>query len=148
MKTVTKDLSEIREKISERRVLKVEELQLNEKQEFLFNRALRGLKVYTQEELENMHEEKKERITRVYWKAQRVLNVYKQEIINDRSNEIFVKLFPKSQLTKLFVNELNVTHSKLRSNMSFYQLGCDKSDIVNKLIEKRVLPPNFYKLEE
>jgi ribosome-interacting GTPase 1 len=147
MKTITKDLSQIRNTLSEKRVIKAEEISLNDYQNFLYKRALYGLKVYTQEELDEMHPEKQERITRVYWKAQRVLNKYKQEVINKESNKIMKALFPHSQLTKLFLTELNVTDPRFRNDLTFRQLGIDKPDIVNKLIERRVLPKNFYILD-
>lgn len=147
MKTITKDLSQIRNTLSEKRVIKAEEISLNDYQNFLYKRALYGLKVYTQEELDEMHPEKQERITRVYWKAQRVLNKYKQEIINEESNRIMKVLFPHSQLTKLLLTELNVTDPRFRNDLTFRQLGIDKPHIVNKLIERRVLPKNFYILD-
>lgn len=146
MKT-TNDLSQIRNTISKDRIIKTENIRMNDYQNFLYRRALYGLKVYTKDELSEMHPEKQERINRVYWKAQRVLNRYKQELINEFSNKIFSTFFPHSKITKLLCTELNVTDPKFRNDLTFKQLGLDKSKIVNRLIERKVLPTNFHILE-
>ena len=51
-------------------------------QNFLYKRALFGLAVYTQEELEKMHTDKKKRIQKVHSRAQHILNLWKQELAN------------------------------------------------------------------
>ena len=78
--------------------------QLSQRQHFLFKRVLHGLNVYTADELEKMHWDKKRRIKRVWRRSQQVINSWKPVICNKRANEIF-KIFNHSPLAKHFLHE-------------------------------------------
>lgn len=119
----------------------------NEYQNFLYKRALMGLKIYSPEELSSMKEDKKARIKKIYSKTQKVLNVYKQEVVNRLTNNIFTKLFPTSPVTQALVNELTFTDSDFVNTLNFKVLNISKSDIIEQLINNRILPKNFYELK-
>lgn len=120
---------------------------LNNYQNFLYNRALFGLSVYSEEELKAMRWDKRQRITKVHKRAQSVLNIWKQQIINTISTEFFVKLFPKSPITQKFIETTNDTDPGYINRMSFKSLHITKSQIISKLVAEKVLPVNFYELK-
>ena len=57
-----------------------------EHQNFLYNRALYGLSIYTPEEVVIMAPEKRKRIIQIHKKTQKILNLWKQEIVNTLAN--------------------------------------------------------------
>lgn len=118
-------------------------------QNFLYKRALFGLSVYGEEELSKMHWDKKKRIEKVHTRAQKVLNFWKQELANDWAGEFLSKLFWNSSFVKeykeKFVRDIDPSYI---STVEFKNLGVSKTQIVNKLIEEKILPSNFYELKE
>jgi len=62
--------------------------------------------------------------------------------------DLLTSLFWNSNFAKeyadKFVNEVDPTYI---SNLEFKSLGVSKKEIVNKLIEEKVLPYNFYQLK-
>lgn len=122
----------------------------NSYQDFLYNRALKGLYVFSKEELSTMHWEKKKRIIKVHNKTKQLLNIWKQEL----SNKVFQKYFtPKfvnsnAPLARDFVNlYITETDPSIECNISFKTLGITKKQIINKLVEANILPKNFYELK-
>lgn len=117
--------------------------QLSQRQHFLFKRVLHGLNVYTAEELEKMHWDKKRRIKRVWKRSQQVINSWKQVICNKRANEVF-KLFDHSPLAKHFLSEdVNNTDDKFINKMSLKQLDITYEDLIIKFISEGLLPQNY-----
>jgi len=117
--------------------------QLSQRQHFLFKRVLHGLNVYTADELEKMHWDKKRRIKRVWRRSQQVINSWKQVICNKRANEIF-KIFDHSPLAKHFLNEdVNNTDDKFINKMSLKQLDITYEDLIIKFISEGLLPQNY-----
>ena len=119
----------------------------NSYQNFLYKRALFGLAVYQQDELEKMHWDKKRRIEKVHERAQKVLNLWKQEITNQWLGTILSTVFYHSS----FVKELNEkfgseTDDQYISKVDFKSLGVSKQRVVEKLIQEKILPANFYQL--
>jgi hypothetical protein len=120
----------------------------NEYQDFLYNRALLGLLVYSQDEITNMHWKKRKRIVKVHTKAQILINTWKQEICNILSNHLFTTIFPESPITKEFKEVFgDVTDESYINRMSFKVLKMTKSMIVDRFVEHGILPKNFYKLK-
>lgn len=121
----------------------------NSYQNFLYKRALFGLAVYTQEELSKMHTDKKKRIEKVHSRAQTILNIWKQELCNQWTIKLLENLFWHSKLVKdfneKFGDELDPSYI---SKMDFKSLGVNKMGIINKLIQEKILPNNFYQLTE
>jgi hypothetical protein len=118
----------------------------NSYQNFLYKRALFGLKVYEDQEIAVMHEEKKKRIIKVYTRAQRILNTYKQELVNHKTNMMLSILFPNSPIIKELIEEHTYTDVKFINKISFKDLGVDKVNLVERLITDNILPKNFYTL--
>ena len=53
---------------------------LNPRQHFMFKRVLHGLRLYTKDEIEKMHWDKKRRIIKVWKRSQDVINRWKQKL--------------------------------------------------------------------
>lgn len=119
----------------------------NKYQNFLYKRALFGLKNYPETEVKAMHPQKRERIERVNKKAQRELNLWKQERLIAMTNKI-LSIFKKDSLAGAMINLYSKPDPKYICKMNFKELGIEKDDIVNRLIEKKVLPNNFMTLSD
>jgi hypothetical protein len=115
------------------------------KQNELYSRLLIGLKYYTPEQKYAMNSNKKKRIAKTHKKAQDILNLWKQEITIEKTNGLFSQLFPKAEITKVLIKESDPS-TEFRNTLSFKDLGIRKEDIVEKFLEKRLLPANFYEL--
>lgn len=122
-------------------------LPLNDYQKFLYDRALFGLAVYSQEEIKQMHWDKRKRIIKVHKRAQEILNLWKQDIIVKLSNHLFTTFFPKTEITKSLVEDSSPTDSGYNNKMSFKSLRITKDQIINKLMDEGVLPMNFMELK-
>lgn len=121
--------------------------EFNSYQNFLYKRALFGLSVYAEEELSTMHWDKKKRIQKVHQRAQNVLNLWKQELANQWVATGLTEVFHHSQLVKDLVKIFaDHTDPDYISTLDFKGMDISKKDIVNKLIEEKVLPNNFYQL--
>lgn len=118
---------------------------LNSYQNYLYRRALYGIKSLPQEEVERMCAAKKRRINSVYIRAQRVLNIYKHKITKSITDKFLNSLFPNSLVTNALVNYTEVDEVEL-NRLSFKDLGIDKSDIVDLFIKEGILPNNFKEL--
>lgn len=123
----------------------------SEYQNFLYKRALFGLKMYTQEEIKAMHTQKRKRIMKVHRRAQHELNLYKQEKFITITNKILGMFNGKSSsLAQELIDNFSEPDPKFKCNreLSFKDLGIEKKQIISMLIKKGVLPPNFEKLNE
>jgi len=120
--------------------------ELSQHQHFLFKRVLHGLNVYTPEEVTKMHWDKKRRVKKVWRRAQRVINSWKQVICNKRANEI-LSIFTSSKLAKDLVNtDVNETDDNFINNMKLKTLGITYEDLIVKFISEGLLPNNYYRL--
>lgn len=126
----------------------IEYTSMNNTQNFLYNRALFGLSIYQPEELKEMHWEKKKRIMKVYQRAQTVLNVWKQQVVNGISTKFFIMYFPKTEFTKFMVATNADTDAEYVNKLSFKTLGISRKMVIDKLIEEKILPVDFYQLKE
>lgn len=139
------DFQQLGNTFKELRYAELEKDPFNAQQNFLYKRALFGLKMYTEEELSVMHADKKKRIIKVYTRAQRVLNLYKQHLVNEKTNRVMTLLFPNSPITKEF-EQHSYVDPKFVNTVSFKDLGVSKKQIVDRLISEKILPVNFYNL--
>lgn len=135
--------------ISEYQVESISEYQNSYKftsyQNHLYNRALYGLKIYTPEQIEAMHWQKKSRIIRVCNKTQVILNRWKQEQLIQKTNKVFELFFHSSLLSGVLM-EHSIPSDKFICNVSFKDLNITKEDVVRKLYAEKILPNNFYSL--
>lgn len=67
------------------------------KQQELYYRLLKGLKIYEPEELYAMNSTKKLRISKAHTKAQQVLNLWKQEKMIEKSNNLYTPILEEAQ---------------------------------------------------
>lgn len=72
-------------------------IKLTEKQQQLYSRLIKGLSVYTPEELYQMNSTKKNRITAAHKKAQALLNLWKQEKMIEKSNNLYAPIIEEAQ---------------------------------------------------
>lgn len=122
--------------------------EFNPYQNFLYKRALFGLSVYSEKELSIMHWDKKSRIQKVHGRTQNVLNLWKQELSSKFINDLFSKLFWNSKFVRTMVDIYPKDQDPFfKCNLDFKTLGVNKKQVVNKLIEEKILPHNFYQLQ-
>ena len=117
----------------------------NKIQQHLYHQTVHGLSVFTEQELAEMSQSKKRRITDAFNKAQIVLNHWKQEIINDSVDSFLKSFFPKSDVIKNFT-EVKGTDNKIKNKLSFRDLNITKVMVATKLVETKILPSNFFEL--
>lgn len=119
----------------------------NDYQNLLYNRAIHGINIYTEDELKTMRWDKRKRIMKVHKRAQLVLNIWKQEIVNKLTNKLFVTLFPKTSITQTILELENDTDPEYINTMTFKSLNISKAQIIKKLIQNNILPHNFNDLK-
>lgn len=116
---------------------------LNQYQHSLFKRVLHGFKMYKKEELNIMHRDKKKRISKVWKRAQDVINCWKQEICNKEANKIFT-IFTHSKTAKqILAIDPKETDSTYINRMTLKQLNITYEDVIIKFIAEGLLPRNF-----
>tara|TARA_R100001463_G_scaffold2822_7_gene11723 strand:+ start:11998 stop:12501 length:504 start_codon:yes stop_codon:yes gene_type:complete len=122
--------------------------QLNTQQIFLFKRVLHGLNAYKSDELVGMHWDKKRRVKKVWRKAQRVINRFKQTIANKRSNEI-LSMFDHSPLAKNIMSvPVEEVDDQFINKMTLKELGIKYEDLIIKFYSEGLLPRNYFQLKE
>lgn len=120
---------------------------LSDYQNFLYNRALFGLSVYSQEEIKDMRWDKRKRIIKVHKRAQSILNVWKQQIVNACSNAFFEAIFPGIPITQELLEMAKEIDETYVNKMSFKTLRISKAQVISKLVAEGVLPPDFHNLK-
>lgn len=126
---------------------KVENDYLNDYQIFLYNRAMFGLNVYTKDQIEKLHWEKRKRINKVNQRAKDILNLWKQRIVNINTTRVFQVCLPDHPVTKFMTDTVDDVDSKYINTIPLKELGITRPQIIRKFIEEGVLPLNFYKLK-
>lgn len=112
-----------------------------------YKRALYGLKGISKKELDAMCSKKKKRISNVHYRAQKVLNLFKQERLIAVTNNLFNKWFPDTEFTKFMLNSTD-TDPKFRNSLNFKDLNIDKKQIIRIFMNEGILPQNFSSLKE
>jgi hypothetical protein len=121
---------------------------LNNYQNFLYNRAMFGLSVYTKDEIHKMPWEKRKSIVNMQKKAKRTLNIWKQQMVNTTITKFFEKVFPKTEFTAYFTKTMHEIDPEFNCTIDIKMLGITKKDIVTKLIKEGILPSDFYTLKQ
>jgi hypothetical protein len=118
---------------------------LNSYQNYLYKRALYGLKGLQENELATMCLAKQKRINKVHFRAQRILNVYKHTITKKLTDSILLTLFPKSPLAQSIAayDEVDEIYT---NSLSLKDLGISKQNIISVFIQEKILPGNFYSI--
>lgn len=122
-----------------------EPLKFNYTQYRMYYSLLNGLKFYKPEIVAKFSQAKKDHITRKHKKTQQVINRWKNQIVNAYSNHIFKSIFWNSDIAKEMV-ALTEQDDTALNTMTFRELGLQKHQIAQKLIEHKLLPDNFFLL--
>jgi len=121
---------------------------LNLFQRHLYEKTIYGLKAFPDHQVEEMCPRKKKEIEEIHQSAEYVLNKWKQQMTNRLTNRILEKLFPKSEITKLFTRKHRKTvDPKFNMLFELKDYGVTKKQVIDKLIEKQLLPKDFYELK-
>ena len=118
---------------------------LNSYQNYLYKRALYGLKGLPETELATMCLAKQKRINKVHFRAQKLLNLYKHTLTKKLTDTLLLSLFPKSSLAQSFAayDEVDETFT---NTLSFKDLGISKTEIIELFIQEKILPGNFFNI--
>ena len=119
---------------------------LNPQQHFLFKRVLHGLKMYKQSQIEQMHWDKKRRITKVWKRAQHVINEWKQLISYKQIQPIF-RIFAKSELGREIYEMPFEYLPDYKNKMTLQELGLNYEDLILKFMGVGLLPKNYLSLK-
>ena len=117
----------------------------NRVQQNLYGEVVYGLNVYTNAQIQQMPEHQKRAIIRRYTIAQRVINKFKQRVFQNLVDKFFMDLFPRSPFVKAFA-EVDSYDPKVIDRHTFKELGITQKDVADKLLEKGLLPKDFYQL--
>ena len=115
---------------------------LNPLQHFLFKRVLHGLKVYTKEEVNTMHWDKKRRIIKVWKRGQNVINELKQFVSYKQVQPLF-RIFAKSELGRDIYEMPFEYLSDYRNKMTLKDLGLNYEDLIMKFMGQGLLSKNY-----
>ena len=88
----------------------------------------------------------KSKIIVAYTRARRLLNRWKQEIINEQVDSFLINLFPNSPVVKQMVNVKGYDDNLNTDYITFKELGISRQAIAEKLIQLGILPSNFCQL--
>jgi hypothetical protein len=122
-------------------------IKLNDYQNFLYKRALFGIKIYDKEFINTMHYSKIKRIKKVNRRTQMLINKLKQKKSNQKCL-ILLKIFHNSKLAKdLFSTKKVEYDDNFINTLPLKSLNITKFDIIKMLIDEKVLPSNFYTLK-
>lgn len=115
-------------------------------QKKLYERTVFGISAVDKHELKTMSTQEINAIKAQHSKCQNDLNIWKQEIINEISNQLFKKYFPTSPFTKTLTEDYpNVVDPGFINTIPFKLLGIRRTDIVKRLIKSGILPNDFHK---
>lgn len=124
---------------------KLDYTKLNPEQHRMFKRVLHGLNVYSKEEIQQMHPQKRKRITKVWKRGQTVINEWKQIISNKRLNAfLYVTFGEKSpfikDLLEVPVTDIDPTYT---NKLTLKDLGITYEDLILRFMHVGLLPKNF-----
>ena len=105
------------------------------------------MNMYSREEAQKMHWDKKKRIRRVWQRAQNEINAWKQRICNKIANNV-LKAFHHSELAKSIIEvPIEDTDKFYNNTMSLKELGIKYEDVIVFFIGNGLLPKNFLELK-
>jgi hypothetical protein len=119
---------------------------LNPHQVKLYRLAMYGVDALNEEEKNNLNFKESLKIIKNKEYTQKMINRWKQELIVKSVDDLFLSLFPKSKFIKNITN-LNDYSDTIINETSFKELGINRKQLLNKLIEWKSLPLNFYQLK-
>ena len=130
-----------------RRILKEQEIEkpiFSEKQQKMYSEALYGLSIYPETMVKKMPKKIVTKITVRCEIVQKIINRWKQEIVNNTVDDLLLSIFPNSPLVKSIVNmEADDT---IKCKFTLKDLGMNQIKIAEKLVSLKLLPENFFNL--
>ena len=124
---------------------KLESFEFNKTQQRIFSTLVYGFEFMSDDQIKKLPEPIKKRIIVNYTITRKLLNRWKQEIINETVDGFLCTMFPKSKITKQMVSQKGYDDN-LKCTISFKELGISNKSVANKLIEFGLLPKNFFNL--
>lgn len=135
-----------------------ERIWLDDKQYELFRRAMYGLSGYPTPQIHKMSYFEKQTIIRIHAKVQKILNLWKQQIVN----QLFEQLcstqftnFPQNPFEKVLgdtkigiKNFGKTTDEQFECILTFEQLGINRKQIIQKLMIEKIFPEDFLQPEK
>ncbi len=115
---------------------------LNPQQHYLFKRVLHGLKMYTKDEIDRMHWDKKKRVIKVWKRSQDVINKWKQFIAHQDTKKIF-SIFAGSKLGKELHEFPFEYMPDYRNKLTLKECGIQYEHLIVKFIAEGLLPKNY-----
>lgn len=123
----------------------VERLQLNIVQRQMYRQLMYGIYEYQGEQLLALTPEAITKIVLNYEKAKRLLHVMKAKKYYEAENKLIDAIIPKAkEISKKDYN----WYLPLPKEATLKKLGITTKEIIDKFIEKHLLPKNFYELSE
>jgi hypothetical protein len=123
-----------------------ENVNLNPHQVKLYRLAMYGVDALNEEEKNKLNFKDSLKIIKNKEYTQKMINRWKQELIVRSVDNLFLSLFPKSKFIKNITN-LNDYSDTIINETSFKELGINRKQLLNKLIEWKSLPENFYQIK-
>ena len=119
---------------------------LNPHQVKLYRLAMYGVEALSDDEKNKLNFKETLKIINNKEYTQKMINRWKQELIVTSVDNLFLSLFPKSKFIKTITN-LNDYSDTIINETSFKELGITRKQLLNKLIEWKSLPENFYQIK-
>ena len=120
---------------------------LNSYQHFLFKRVLHGLNIYSKDEVNKLHWDKKRRISKVWRRSQREINAWKQTICNKKVNAFFKNTFTGSMSDYIVSVSDDEILDDYNNTLTFKQLNIEYEDVILLFMSKGLLPKNYLTLK-
>tara|TARA_R110000823_G_scaffold242133_2_gene366679 strand:- start:2441 stop:2917 length:477 start_codon:yes stop_codon:yes gene_type:complete len=119
---------------------------LNPQQHYLFKRVLHGLKMYTKDEIDRMHWDKKRRVIKVWKRSQDVINKWKQWVAYTDSKKIF-SIFTNSKLGKELYEMPFEYMPDFKNKLTLKECGIEYEHLIIKFITEGLLPKNYFNIK-
>jgi hypothetical protein len=114
-------------------------------QTHLYKDAIFGLSHYTAQERARLTLTERFKIQQLNQTTQKVLNKWKQQLLNSAVDDLLSNLFFHSTAVKAMVEKThNATDKKMVNHHTFAELGINKRMIAEKLVNCKVLPDTFF----
>jgi hypothetical protein len=114
-----------------------------------YHDAMFGLKSYSSQQLRSMSQKEKAEIMQMHTAANKVLGKWKQQLASRMVDDMLTKLIPKAKSAKeMIALTKGRTDNTMRVNMTFRDLKVTKAQIAQKLVDKNILPQDFFELKK
>lgn len=109
----------------------------------VYKRAVFGLSMFNQTEINQMHWERRRKIKNTHKLAQKLINILKQMQANRMANWFFREFFP-DDAAFILETPIDEADPTLDNKITFKDLGITKKEITDWLIAGGALPADFY----